>query len=414
MPRSPIRLFAAVSLFIGLLGHPALAQSTYERPVTLQTASVLPGVPLYGVNYQIAPTVQNDGFINSYALTVKGKTYQVDGTDLLLYRLQELRALEVMDLRSGSSTFTSAAGKAIKAPVEGAKSLVTSPIQTTKGFVSGVGSFFESLGHAATGSSSAEEEGVFKTAIGYGVARRKVAGQFRIDPYTNFPPVKEKLADLSWASTGGNLTVGAGFSAIPGGAGKAVSGTKATRGFNQLVYDKSPADLKDSNENRLTQMQVTPALIRTFLNHPQFTPSHTTEIVDALASIPAHGRGEFIARAVLVDNETAAFFMMRWAQMYAAYTHKFKAISRFVRLGMMPIAQREDGTLVAMVPSDHVLWTAGLATRHMDNMKTIRAISGVTGGEVWLAGSISPVARKNLEAQNWVVKDNQGRALGLR
>ena len=80
----------------------------------------------------------------------------------------------------------------------------------------------------------------------------------------------------------------------------------------------------------------------------------------------------------------------------------------------MPIAQRKDGVLIVVVPVDHLLWTPGIAGRHSQNMQDIRKISGVTAGEIWLAGTISPTARKNLEAQNWTVYENKGRALGMR
>ena len=89
-------------------------------------------------------------------------------------------------------------------------------------------------------------------------------------------------------------------------------------------------------------------------------------------------------------------------------------LARFLRLGRMPIAQRQDGVLIAAVPVDHLLWTSGIAARHSQNMQDIRKINSVKGGEIWLAGTISPAARKNLEAQNWVVQENKGRALGMR
>ncbi len=80
----------------------------------------------------------------------------------------------------------------------------------------------------------------------------------------------------------------------------------------------------------------------------------------------------------------------------------------------MPIAQRQDGVLIAAVPVDHLLWTSSIAARHSQNMQDVRKINTVAGGEIWLAGTISPTARKNLEAQNWVVQENKGRALGMR
>ena len=223
-----------------LMPSPATAQSQFETPVTFKTANLLPGVRLQGANYTIGPVAQNDGFMNRYQLTVKGRTYTIDGTDLLMVRLRELSALQTMELMKGTSVFTSAAKKAVKAPIEGAKALVTEPVDTVRGMASGVSSFFSSLGHAAFGSPSEQEEGVFKTAVGFGAARRQFAARFGIDPYTSFPPVKDELADVAWSATAGKLTVSGAFQAIPGAAAGIVAGTKAAHGFNRILYDTPP------------------------------------------------------------------------------------------------------------------------------------------------------------------------------
>ena len=408
-------IFSILTWSVGILtAFPAAAQSTFEAPVTFRTADVLPGVRLQGPNYTIGSVVQNDGFMNRYQLTVKGQTYTIDGTDLLMVRLRELSALQTMELMKGSDIFRKSAGKAIRAPIEGAKALVTHPVDTVRGMASGVSSFFSSLGHATFGSPSEQEEGFLKTAVGFGAARRQFAARFGIDPYTSFPPVKNELANVSWSATGGNLTVGAAFQALPKGAKGGIVGTKSAHGFNRILYDTPPAELKKSNRRKLDKMGVTRAVAKLFLDHPKFSPTHKTEIVTSLAQIGAYDREVFIQRAILADNESAAFFVMRWARMYQAYHYKIAPLSRFVRLGRMPIAQREDGTLIAVVPVDHLLWTSAIAAQHGQNMQNVRKISGVTAGEIWLAGTISPTARKNLEAQNWVVKENKGRALGIR
>lgn len=422
--RQPIRIRAfktygvvaamAVLAVLLLLPQSLVAKSRFETPVVMRTSDVLPGVPLEGPNYSIAATVQNDGFINRYKLSIKGKTYIIDGTDLMIVRLRELAALQRMEQLKGTSVYKDALKKGVLAPIEGAKSLVTAPVDTVKGVVSGVGSFFQSLGHATFGSPSEQEEGVLKTAVGFGTARRQFASRFEIDPYTSFPPVKEELADVAWSATGGNLTVSAAFQAIPAPAKAGVVGTKATHGFNRLLYDKTPAELKKINERKLGLMGVRSSVAESFLDHPKFSPTHKTEIVGALAQIGVDGREVFIQRALLADNESAAFFLMRWARMYKAYHFKVAVLSRFVRLGRMPIAQRPDGRLIVVVPADHLLWTSALATRHAQNMESLRRISGVTGGEIWLAGTLSPAARKSLEDQNWVVRDNKAPALGMR
>ena len=69
--------------------------------------------------------------------------------------------------------------------------------------------------------------------------------------------------------------------------------------------------------------------------------------------------------------------------------------------------------LVGVFPIDHLAWTGEIARRHATNMRDLANIDGVTGGEIWLEGSISPAARAALEAQDWVVHENAAKRLGL-
>jgi len=108
-----------------------------------------------------------------------------------------------------------------------------------------------------------------------------------------------------------------------------------------------------------------------------------------------------------------AFHLRRWAQMIDAYTTKVHKAQRFVRLGQAPMLQRADGVIVGLFPFDYLAWTDLIANRHATNMKDIPNIQGVTGGEIWFEGGVSPQARKTLEAQNWVVKEHVGVTLGL-
>ena len=149
-----------------------------------------------------------------------------------------------------------------------------------------------------------------------------------------------------------------------------------------------------------------------FLEHPKFSPTQKTLLVDALSRVAASNRGAFIQRAILVQDETMAFFMRRWAEMIAAYHQRVKPLARIVRLGMMPIAQRADGVIVATLPIDHLAWSETIERRHGTNMRSISSIPGVTGGEIWIEGTISGQARAALEAQKWIVRDNVASVLG--
>lgn len=392
----------------------ATAQQTNEAQAVFRASALLPGQSLAGPNYRIEETVRNDGFMNRYTVTVAGKPYTVDGNAMMRIRLAELKALERMEQVEGTDVYKKAVKTGAKGPLNTAKGLVTHPIDTVKGAASGVSKFFGSLGHSIFGGASEQEEGVFKTAIGFAVAKRNFAYKFGIDPYTTFPPVKEVLEEIAWTGTAGGLTVSAAFMGIPGVGGSVVRGTKTTDAMNRLVRDKSPAELKKINARKLKKMNVNDSVAKLFLEHPKFSPTRKTRLVNALAFVGVYDRQHFIERAILVQDETMAFFMQRWAEMFTAYHIKVKPLARFYRLGKMPIAQRPDGTLIAPLPVDHLLWTEQVAARHAANMRDITTIPGVTGGEIWIEGTVSAAARKVLEAQNWVVKENVGKQLGLK
>ncbi len=404
-----------VLLAAGLIFTPATvsAQSAGEAPPVFQASQLLPGQPLAGPNYRINESVRNDGFINHYTVNVDGKSYAIASNALMKVRLGELAALNQMEAIKGTSVYKSAVKQSVSGMGNVAKGMVTKPVDTVKGVASGFGSFFKGIGHSMFGGASEQEEGVLKTAVGFDAAKRKFAARFGIDPYTSFPPVRERLDDIAWAGVGGSLTVSGAFQAIPGGVGTAARGIKMSGGMMKLVHDTNPAELKKINVRKLRAMKVSDTVIDLFLTHPRFSPTQKTILVSSLAQIGAYNRQAFIQRAVLVQSEEMAFFMRRWARMFAHYHIYVKPIRRFVRLGQMPLAQREDGMLIAALPIDHLALTDAIAGRHATNMKDIPNIEGVTGGEIWIEGTISPKARAELESERWVVNENVGAILKM-
>ncbi len=401
-------------MIAGLCGMSLLAVETAEsaEPLpTFQTSTILAGARLTGSDFRIGATARNDGFLNHFSVTVDGEVHDVAGNALMKVRLAELAALEKMEQIKRSNVYIKAVKNAALSPLHAVKNLVTSPAQTVKAIGSGVGTFFRGVGHSLFGGRSEQEDNVLKTMVGLDGAKRKFAYKFGIDPYTSFPPVRERLNEIAWAGVAGNLTLSAAFSAIPGPASGALKATKLAEGMRKVLRDNTPAELKKINQRKLARMGVSASIAELFLEHPKFSPTQKTLLVDALARVPADNRGAFIQRAILVQDETMAFFMRRWAEMIAAYHQHVARVSRIVRLGKMPIAQRKDGVIVATLPIDHLAWSETIARRHGTNMQSISSIPGVTGGEIWIEGTISKQARSALEAQKWVVRDNAATVL---
>ncbi len=374
-----------------------------EVPPILQASQVLPPELLQGAYHRVADRVPNDGLLNHYTLNSMFGSIEVQGTELLYRRVHEINALAEMDKVRQSDAFVEALGKAAISPVKGAVGVVTDPVNTVTGVVKGTGKFFDSLGHSLFGSPSEQESGPVSTLIGYDAQKRKIAFEYGVDPYSYNRLLQDRLTELARASTAGGLTVKLGFAFIPGPGKWVVKGTSFTSQLNQLVRDKTPAELKSINRKKLEAMGVAPALANPFLDHPKFSPSMTTHLVGALEQMKGvQNRDLYIARAVLAQNEFLAYALQERAKMHAAYHAQVKPLARFVAANNRPFAQTTDGRLVVIGPVDYLTWDQ-TSTPIVNTIMGEQQSLNITGYELWVTGTVSPLTRRNLESRGWQI-----------
>ena len=63
------------------------------------------------------------------------------------------------------------------------------------------------------------------------------------------------------------------------------------------------------------------------------------------------------------------------------------------------------GVIVGIFPLDHVAWSAGFARKEMAVSDAIDRMQGIKGKELWIAGTVDPMARSALENRGWKVED---------
>ena len=134
---NPLRLICSATLaaVLAMFGVQAIGEQATELPPVFRASEILPGNMVKSPGHRVAEPVYNNGVLNQFKLTTAQGTYAVVGTQLLKLRLQELDALGRMEKFKGSKAYRDTFGKAVTAPIKGAKDLVTSPIETTKGAV---------------------------------------------------------------------------------------------------------------------------------------------------------------------------------------------------------------------------------------------------------------------------------------
>ena len=129
---------------------------------------------------------------------------EIESTEALLTRINELNALHHMEQLKKTSAFKDALVKGAKAPYYTAKGLVTEPVTTVKGVGSGIGQWFSNIGRSAV-SKDPHQEGVASAVLGYAGVRRQYAYEYNINPYTTFEPLQKQLREISKASVAGGF-----------------------------------------------------------------------------------------------------------------------------------------------------------------------------------------------------------------
>ena len=381
-----------------------VAQDYQKVPVTFHVKEILPKEVIESPYYKINKTVRNDGLINTYELETASGSTTVESTALLYIRLNELRAIERMAELKKTDVYKEALTKTGTKPLETAKDMITSPIDTTKNVVSGVGKWFGDVGRAVM-SDDPYQEGVLKTAIGYAPAKRQFAFQFGVDPYSSYEPLQEALNEVTWTAVGGSLTVKVAFMAIPAPAQMAVKLSGTAGGMKTLVRDKSPNELENINRERLAAMGIEEGLAEAFLHNQLFNPQEKTLLVGALARMAGvANRSRMIIAAAPVNDVTVALYMRQRAEFMALYAER-DPVQRVVMVSAAPFLRTKSGKLVGIFPLDHVRWTKMVAQREQVMSESLEKMFGNVDKAFWVTGSVDPEARKNFESKGWTVQE---------
>jgi len=385
------------------------AEDFQRTPITLKASEVLPSNSLAASNYRVKDIVKNDGLINSYELETNYGPLMVESTSLLLIRINELVALQKMQQLKGTDVYMEALKKSGTGPLKTAEGLITDPAGTAKGVATGVGRWFTDVGRSIT-SDDPHQPGALKTAVGHAPAKRQFAFQFGVDPYSTYEPLQKSLDEIAWTAVGGGLTAKMAFNAIPDAVGTVVSVAGGAHGMKALVRDKSPAELEKINATKLKEMAIPESLAGAFLKNPHFNPQEKTLLVGELSSMAnVKDRRVFIKAASLASEETVALFMRVRAQLMAQYEAKTKSVGRFVEANGVPFLLTRSGAVVGIFPFDHLAWTEPLARKETAISEVL--LPEAKSKELWIAGTVDPIARKALESRGWKVEERIGERL---
>ncbi|MGH6735294.1 MAG: hypothetical protein ACRECX_04345 [Methyloceanibacter sp.] len=367
----------------------AALAAQYEQPPSFTAQQVLPPSLLSSPYYTVQNHVGMQNYQYVFTVNTQWGTFRIVGTTLLRVRAREMEAAAKLQEIGGAETFVDAAGRTALKPLGTAKGLLTEPGKTVGDTFKGVGNLFGSVG-AAMQATDPRKEGVVASVTGGAEARRKLAFDLGVDPYTSFKPLDDELRRLATASAIGNTGVNVGLAFVTGGAGIAISATSTSQKLREALRDKTAAQLEQEGHKFLAAMSVPQGAAAAFYANQYLTPTDKAVIVVALKTLGSVGGREiYVETAARADSVEMAFYYRRQAELIARYAAKVAPVTGFVRAGRAPLIQTGRGT-VSILPVDYLYWSAPLED-----------LASGGRGEMWITGRASNLATSQLAARGW-------------
>ncbi len=387
----------------------AAALPPVESMPTLDAAALAPPGLLNGAGYTVDATAPVVGYMGQFTLRAPAGTFNADGTEMLGIRVGELAAIAQLGQLSQSGVFAEAlAASAVKTGAAVGQA-VMNPVETVMGIPAGVGRFFQSArttisrATESTGSNS-QSAGTGDAAmdlLGVNKAKRRIAKQVGADPYTTNPVLAKQLDDLARAAFAGGVSLDVALAVSTAGVATAIS---ATATVSNLVWDKSPEDIRTINEQKLAAMGVGADTVRAFVTNRWLTPTLSLPFVEHLAQMPAaKRRAAVVALASTVASEGEARFMVNAVSIARQIGIERDPVVALDLVGRILVVRTRGGRLDVPGPVDYVVWT--------EPVKTFAVRKELKGARrnILVTGIASARAREGLQATGWSVEEHSKR-----
>lgn len=393
-------MFASAST-LALVQFAFAAGTTAIETVSEVKAEQVLGARSTGTNWTVESPVHRDGFMHIFALKTPYGEYQVSGDKLLAQRLVELQAVDTLEKMSKSKAFVDAAKEAGLAPLRFGRDLVTAPIETTDRLVSGVTHMFDKVGDEIE-NHSASRDSFMESAVGIQKAKRELAFSLGVDPYSDFPPLAEGLTGVAQMMALGDISISAAYSAIPGGAGIAVSSTSTAATLSEPLRDKSSAEIAATVRAQLEALQVTDEQIKAFFKNEHYSPADQLAIAQALTSLNIKDSSVFVERATRADATDVAKFQRFRVELMAQAKERL-GLTSFQALSGFAINRDQAGNWIAVFPFDEVLWT-DVTSHSFSELTDVLAKQGDGAKPIFATTAhMSATAEAQLKKMGWKV-----------
>ena len=398
--RSTLALSLLLAVPLGVAMPPAKSVAL-ELPKP-EPAEKFLGNATVGSNYKVKPMVRSDGVMRVFDVDTPFAEYAFDGIEFAKLRLHELNAVAALDKMSQTDEFGKALGQAALSPLKFGADLITKPADTVERSLSGIGNMFDRVG-AGLSNTRADRDSVMDSLLGVSDTQRQLAVALDVDPYTDFPPLAERLKQMAGAMASGGLPVRAGLSLVPGGVGIAVSSVATVSSAKDTLRDKSAAQLIVEVRGILLALEVDPQTIDRLVENRNFTPADLLIMARALKQLGAQNTTVFVEKAAGAGSRNVAFYFRRRAQTLAARSNELGGIASFVMVAGQPINIARNGNVVAAFTFDDIVWTELQQRTFTAATAEIHRVKPGATPVLASTGMVTPMAQAEITKLGWKI-----------
>lgn len=386
------------------------AEVAFEELPELKASEILKPELLKGPHFVVREPVPTASGMNQFTIDSDFGVFEADGNEMLLTRLKEIEAIARLQDVSRTDEFKQSLVAAAKSPLNSAKAIARDPAQAIsnvpKGIMKFLGRARESVENVGKGGGGEDAGSKIKNAMGYSDKKRKIALEMGVDPYSTNAVLQKQLDDVAWASWAGGFGFNLATFPISGPIGAALTVTNLNSTVEDLLRNKSPAELEQINRATFRAMGASNADIERILHGGAFTPTQSTAFAVNLKALKGVGnRGAFVKAAAQKSTTEADALFCVYTAALMDQINKSTPIGRIVMLRDFPICVGKDGTTIVALQWDYAAWTPAaaqftsdvqqLATQSGENKKILVALSG----------QVSPRLREELEKRGITVHD---------
>jgi hypothetical protein len=428
-----IRLLAPLLLLI------PLAANAEPEPVLAAAELVEPAL-LAGPGYRVQPRVELHGLQARFWVDTPWGAFPVDSVELLGLRIAEMPAVEALHAEGVTEALADTGIDALMKPLQAAISLASDPVGAASRAPAGVmryigdrwrkiedrarrlgdrvdravfhdGAPGDDRARSSTDSDSAgngtttpwwdkpvdEFSRLLRSQVGHSRARREIAAEFGIDPWTSNPLLRARLDELAWAVSGGRMAMGRLISLASGGAASAISAVERAA---EISASTPPEDLRRAAALRLERWSTDDDLIYSLVWRGAFPPPRMTlllERIDALA--PASGVEALLETARLADSEIEARFVLNALDMLLHLDQHPAQGGRLLAAGALIGYIASDGEFLLPLPVDMLSWTP-----EVEDWFDHAQVNSHDHRTVLVAGAVSDMAARELTRRGWSLR----------